>query len=267
VQVNRRSFGDHLREWRKRRGLTQMGLAARANVSTRHLGFVEIGRASPSRALLLRLAEELDVPLRQRNAWLGAAGFAPIYGDRLLADPSLEAARLAINFTLEAHKPFPAFAIDRHWNVVASNAALPELYEGVSAELLEDPINVLRLSLHPQGLAPRIVNLDAWRAHLFTRLRREIEVTADARLESLMAEAQRYSPSSAIPRTDPDSSGVVAVPLDIMTRLGKLSFLSTVTVFGTPVEVVLSEIALEMLYPADDATAELVRAASQQRQG
>lgn len=244
-----------------------MALAARANVSTRHLGFVEVGCAAPSRALVLRLAEELEVPLRQRNAWLNAAGFAPLYGDRALSDPSMEAARLAIEFSLEAHKPFPALVIDRHWNVVASNAALPELYEGVSAELLDAPMNVLRLSLHPQGLSPRIVNLDAWRAHLLGRLRREIELTADPGLESLMEEAQSYSAPSAPPPTDPHFSGVIAVPLEIMTRLGKLSFLSTVTVFGTPVEVVLSEMALEMLFPANEATAELVRAASRQREG
>jgi len=239
-----------------------MELAARANVSARHLGFVEVGRASPSRALVLRLAEELDVPLRQRNAWLNAAGFASVFGNGLLSDPSFEAVRRAIDFTLEVHKPFPAFAIDRLWNVVASNAALPELYEGVNAELLDPPVNVLRLSLHPSGLAPRIVNIDAWATHLLTRLRREIELTADAELENLMEEAKRYYRPAAFPSTDHDASGVVAVPLHIMTRLGKLSFLSTVTVFGTPIEVALSEIALEMLFPADQRTADLVRAAS-----
>ena len=151
MRLNGEGFGDHLRLWRKRRRLPQMELAFRANVSPRHLGFVELGRAAPSRGLVLRLAEELDLPLRERNIWLVAAGFAPSFGDRALEDPSFEAVRSAIESTLEAHKPFPAFAINRHWEIVASNAALPELYEAVAPELLKPPVNVLRLSLHPQG--------------------------------------------------------------------------------------------------------------------
>jgi transcriptional regulator with XRE-family HTH domain len=248
-----------LRSWRVRRHLTQMALALRAEVSPRHLGFVENGRAAPGRALVLRLAEELEVPLRQRNAWLVAAGYAPMFDDRSIDAPSFEAARMAIDATLEAHKPFPAFAVDRHWDMVASNAALPELYVGVAPELLRPPVNVLRLSLHPAGLAPRIANLHQWSAHLLHRLRREIELTADPRLEALYAEARAY-------RLPPARAGelleapAIAIPLRIQTELGLLSFLSTVTVFGTPVAVTLSEIALEMLYPADAATSERIRA-------
>lgn len=254
------AFGEHLRSWRTRRHLTQMQLAFRANVSARHLGFVETGRAAPSRALVLRLSEELDVPLRQRNTWLMAAGFAPVYGDRPIDDPSFEAVRFAIDVTLEAHKPFPAFAIDRHWNVVASNRALPELYVGVAPELLQPPVNVLRLSLHPAGLAPRILNLRQWSEHLLGRLRRELEQTADPRLEALHEEALGYRAPhpGALELAEP---AVVAIPLRIDTQLGVLSFLSTVSVFGTALDVTLSELALELFYPADKATGDRVRAA------
>ena len=253
-------FGRHLRDWRGRRRLSQLELSLRSNVSTRHLGFVEIGRAAPSRSLVLRLADELDVPLRERNVWLVAAGFASSFADRALEDPSLDAVRSAIDATLEAHKPFPAFAIDRRWNVVASNAALPELYEGVLPELLERPVNVLRLTLHPGGLAPRLLNLDEWAEHLLTRLRRELELTADLRLEALLREAELlYKPASNRRRSEPVESHTLAIPFRIQTRLGPLSFFSTVTVFGTPVDVTVSEIALEMLYPADRETDARVR--------
>jgi transcriptional regulator with XRE-family HTH domain len=259
MRLNGEGFGDHLRLWRKRRRLPQMELAFRANVSPRHLGFVELGRAAPSRGLVLRLAEELDLPLRERNIWLVAAGFAPSFGDRALADPSYEAVRSAIDSTLEAHKPFPAFAIDRHWDIVASNAALPELYEAVAPELLARPVNVLRLSLHPRGLAPSILNLREWSQHLLARLRREIELTADPKLEALLQEAEGYGLPADGRRGEAMPRPAVAIPLRLASRLGELSFLSTVTVFGTPIDVTLSEIALEMLYPADAATAAAVR--------
>ncbi|MFJ6324675.1 MULTISPECIES: helix-turn-helix domain-containing protein [unclassified Rhizobium] len=255
------SFGKHLSEWRHRRRLSQLDLALRANVSARHLGFVELGRAAPSRGLLLRLAEELDIPLRERNVWLVAAGFAPVFHETPLHDSSFQPLLSAIERTIEAHKPFPAFAIDRQWNVVASNAALQELYEGVSAKLLEPPVNVMRLSLSPDGLAPRILNLDAWADHLLTRLRREVELTADPRLYDLLKEAETLQrPSRRL--AHPDLASALAIPLRIQTRLGPLSFFSTVTVFGTPVDVTVSEIALEMLYPADRETDVAVRAAS-----
>jgi transcriptional regulator with XRE-family HTH domain len=253
-------FGRHLRDWRGRRRLSQLELSLRSNVSARHLGFVEIGRAAPSRSLVLRLAEELDVPLRERNVWLVAAGFAPSFADRALDDPSLDAVRSAIDATIEAHKPFPAFAIDRRWNIVASNAALPELYEGVLPELLKRPVNVLRLTLHPGGLAPRLLNLDEWADHLLARLRRELELTADPRLEALLREAETlHKPASRARRSEPADSHALAIPFRIQTRLGPLSFFSTVTVFGTPVDVTVSEIALEMLYPADPETNARVR--------
>jgi transcriptional regulator with XRE-family HTH domain len=253
-------FGKHLRDWRGRRRLSQLELSLRSNVSARHLGFVEIGRAAPSKSLVLRLAEELDIPLRERNVWLVAAGFAPSFADRTFQDPSLDAVRSAIETTLEAHKPFPAFAIDRQWNIVASNAALPELYEGVAPDLLKPPVNVLRLTLHPRGLAPRILNLDEWADHLLARLRRETELTADPRLEALLREAEAFhKPSRKAFKSESPAAHALALPLRIQTRLGPLSFFSTVTVFGTPVDVTVSEIALEMLYPADRETDSLVR--------
>ncbi|RZS74126.1 transcriptional regulator with XRE-family HTH domain [Phyllobacterium myrsinacearum] len=255
------SFGKHLCEWRHRRRLSQLALALRVNVSVRHLGFVELGRAAPSRGLLLRLAEELDIPLRERNVWLVAAGFAPVFHETPLHDASIQPLLSAIGSTIEAHKPFPAFAIDRQWNVVMSNAALQELYEGVSAELLEPPVNVMRLSLRPDGLAPRILNLDDWTDHLLTRLRREVELTADPRLCELLKEAETlHRPSKKVAHSPHTSA--LAIPLRIQTRLGPLSFFSTVTIFGTPVDVTISEIALEMLYPADHETDLIVRTTS-----
>lgn len=258
--TGKNGFGSLLRSWRKRRRLTQMELAFRAEVSTRHLGFVETGRASPGRALVLRLAGELDMPLRERNALLLAAGFAPVFGDTSLADPAMANVRATIERVLETHKPFPAFALDRHWNVAASNGALPELYEGVAPELLQAPINVLRLSLHPEGIAPRIVNLHQWADHLMARLRREIELTGDEQLEELWQEAQSYMAGIAPRATQGDGHSGFALPLQVRTRAGILSFLSTVTVFGSPVDVVLSELALELFHPADAATRQIVPA-------
>ena len=217
--------GTLLREWRQRRRLTQLDLALDADVSPRHLSFVETGRAQPSREMLLHLAEELEIPLRQRNTLLVAGGFAPMYRERKLDDAALGRAREAIDVVLEAQRPFPAFALDRHWNIAASNQALPELYEGVTEELLKHPVNAMRLSLHPQGLAPRIENLAEWRAHLLARLRKQVEVTADPVLKELMEEISGYAmPDSHAPQQGLENA--VLVPLKVWTKLGVLSFLS-----------------------------------------
>ena len=184
--------GGLLRQWRQRRRLSQLDLASDAGISTRHLSFLETGRAQPSRDMLLHLSEQLDVPVRERNVLLVAAGFAPIFPERPLDDPALAPARAAIDLVLDRQKPYPAFALDRHWRIAASNAALPELYEDVAAELLQSPVNAMRLSLHPRGLAPRIVNLAEWRAHLLYRLRRQVELTADAVLTELLREVSAY---------------------------------------------------------------------------
>jgi transcriptional regulator with XRE-family HTH domain len=175
-------IGDHLREWRQRRHLSQLDLAGDAEISARHLSFVETGRSAPSREMVLKLAERLDVPLRQRNVLLVAAGFAPAFPQRSLDDPALRSAREAINLVLKAHEPNPALAYDRHWNLVSANRMVAPLLEGVPQRLLGQPFNILRLAFHPEGLAPRTVNLPEWAAHLLERLHRQCEATADPEL-------------------------------------------------------------------------------------
>jgi len=255
--------GDLLREWRQRRRMSQLDLALEAEVSTRHLSFVESGRAQPSREMVLHLAERLEVPLRERNVLLVAAGFAPVFRERQLQDdPALATARKAIDLVLKGHEPYPALAIDRHWTMVASNAAVARLIGDLDASLLQPPVNVLRLSLHPKGLAPRIANLPEWRGHLLERLRRQIDVSADPVLVELLEELRAYPSGGGSASKKPDAirefAGVV-VPLQYVTDAGTLSFFSTTTVFGTPVDITLSELALECFYPADAATAEALR--------
>jgi transcriptional regulator with XRE-family HTH domain len=260
-----RPIGDHLREWRQRRRMSQLDLACEAEVSTRHLSFLETGRSLPSRDMILNLAERLEIPLRERNVLLTAAGYAPVFPERPLDDPALRAMRKAIDVVLKGHEPYPALAVDRRWTMVARNEAVPPLLAGVDAALLRPPVNVLRLSLHPAGLAPRIVNLPQWRAHLLARLRRQIEITADAGLTELLRELAAYPlPAhrrAGTPAADDAYAGVV-VPLRLDTERGPLSFFSTTTVFGTPVDITLSELALETFFPADAATAEALRHAA-----
>ncbi|HYD68596.1 helix-turn-helix transcriptional regulator [Azospirillum sp.] len=252
------SVGDLLRTWRQRRRLSQLDLACEANISTRHLSFLETGRSRPSREMILHLAERLELPLRERNMMLVAAGFAPVFPERPLSDPALGAARRAVDLVLAGHAPYPALAVDRHWNLIAANETTQRLMAGAAPALLQPPVNVLRLSLHPDGLAPRIANLPEWRAHLLTRLARQVEITADPVLAALMEELKGYPvPASARPHTD---YGGVVVPFRLMTDGGMLSFFSTTTVFGTPVDVTLSELALESFFPADPETAEALRA-------
>jgi len=259
-----RPIGDHLREWRQRRRLSQLDLALDAEISTKHLSFLETGRAQPSREMVLRLAEQLDVPLRERNVLLVAAGYAPVFPQRALADPALQSARKAVDLVLKGHEPYPAIAIDRHWTLIAQNAAVPRLLAGADPSLLQPPVNVLRLSLHPKGLAPRIENLAEWRAHLLTRLRQQIDVTADAELTKLLDELAGYPApgSTKSPRTNvTDEYAGVVVPLRFVTDAGTLSLFSTTTIFGTPVDVTLSELAIESFFPADAATADMLRSA------
>jgi len=235
-----------------------MDLALAVQSSTRHLSFLETGKARPSRDMIARLSEHLDVPLRDRNALLLAAGFAPVFSERSL--DGLEAARAAIDRVLQAHRPYPAFAVDRHWNVVSSNAALPQLYEGCSADLLRKPVNAVRLVLHPAGLGPRIVNFAAWRAHTVSLLRQQVENRGDPVIQALLAEVAGYPiPPDCEPFDGFEESQRLATPLRIRTKLGTVSFLNTVTVFGTPNDVTLAELALEMLFPADDGTVDIVR--------
>ena len=173
------SVGELVRSWREQRRLSQLGLATEAEISQKHLSFIESGRATPSRDMVLHLAEHLDVPLRERNTLLVAAGYAPVFRDRPLADPSLVRARETIDRLLKGHEPYPALAVDRHWTIVASNAALAPMLAGVDPALLLPPVNALRVSLHPRGLAPSIVNIEEWRGHLLERLRRQLRLTRD----------------------------------------------------------------------------------------
>jgi len=260
--VQSQAVGDLLREWRRRRRLSQLDLACEADISTRHLSFLETGRSQPSREMVLRLAEQLDIPLRERNLMLIAAGYAPVFTERSLEDPALDAARRAVDLVLAGHEPYPAIAIDRHWTLIASNNAMPSMLAGVDPFLLQPPVNVLRLSLHPAGLAPRIANLREWRSHLLERLRRQIDITADSVLVELINELGDYpipeGASSSEHDTGREYAGVI-VPFQYVTEAGTLSFFSTTTIFGTPVDITLSELAIESFFPADAATAEAVR--------
>jgi len=254
--------GDLLRAWRQRRRMSQLDLACAAEISTRHLSFLETGRAQPSREMVLHLSERLEVPLRERNVLLVAAGFAPVFAERSLEDPALQSARKAVDLVLAGHEPYPALAVDRHWTLIAANGAVGRLIGGADAALLQPPVNVLRLSLHPKGLAPRITNLHEWRAHLLARLRQQIEVSGDPTLAQLLRELTAYPPSRPSQTGKPDAGREpvgVAVPLRLATHQGILSFISTTTVFGTPLDITLSELALEAFFPADAATADALR--------
>jgi transcriptional regulator with XRE-family HTH domain len=305
VLAQARPVGELLRDWRQRRRMSQLDLACEAEISTKHLSFLETGRSRPSREMVLHLAEQLEVPLRDRNILLGAAGYAPMFHERPLDDPALQAARRGIDLFLAAHDPYPALAVDRHWTMVAGNKGVLNLVQGADPLLLEPPVNVLRLSLHPAGLSSRIANLPQWRTHIIHRLRRQIEVSGDSVLVDLLEEILDYpvlrDPSaSASPVLEPsgpgqggagqggagqggarlDGSGQnepeaaqsrpgrsgqepefdgVAVPFRLVTIDGILSFYSATTVFGTPVDITLSELAIETFFPADAETARIMR--------
>jgi transcriptional regulator with XRE-family HTH domain len=255
-------IGDHLRAWRQRRRMSQLDLASEASISTRHLSFVESGRAQPSREMVLHLAERLEVPLRDRNVLLVAAGFAPIFAERRLEDPALSSARRAVDLVLAGHEPYPALAVDRHWQLVTANRALARLIGGAAPSLLSPPVNVLRLSLHPDGLAPRIANLAQWRGHLLDRLRRQVDLSADPVLAELLAELRGYPAPSRSGRASNGALGEfggVVVPLRLVHDAGVLCFFSTTTVFGTPLDITLAELALEAFFPADAGTQRILQ--------
>ncbi|MFC4604953.1 helix-turn-helix domain-containing protein [Rhodococcus kronopolitis] len=251
-----RPVGSILRDWRERRRLTQLVLSSQAGVSARHLSFIETGRARPTSAMIIRLSECLEVPLRQRNTMLLAGGHAPAYPQNRLPDAPMSAVNDAINRILDAHTPYPAVVVDRHWELVAGNPAVDVLTAGSAPHLLEPPVNVLRLSLHPDGMAPRIANLGQWRGHLLARLQREADVTADPDLAQLLDELRGYPGGEEADATD---TAALLVPLRIRTDAAELSMFSTTTVFGTPRDVTLAEIAIESFYPSDSATAEFFR--------
>lgn len=257
MEAQVRPVGEQIREWRQLRRRSQLDLALEADISTRHLSFIETGRSNPSRDMILLLAGQLDVPLRERNAMLLAGGFAPVFGQRDLADREMAAAREAIDIVLAGHEPYPALAIDRHWNLVAANSAVGPLMASAAPHLLEGQVNVLRLSLHPEGLAPLILYLAEWRAHILERLERQVQATADRMLATLLKELKEY------PTTDGAGGhhqlGGVLVPLRLASPVGELSLLTTTTVFGTPMDITLSELAIESFFPADPVTGERLR--------
>jgi len=253
--------GPLLRDWRQRRRLSQLDLALDAGVSARHLSFVETGRSRPSPEMVLHLAEQLEVPLRDRNGLLLAAGYAPVYGERPLDAPEMQPVRDALDLVLTGHEPYPAAVVDRGWNLVAGNRAIALLTEGVAPELLEPPVNVLRASLHPDGMAPRIINLDEWRNHLLDRLDRQTTLTGDDGLAELHRELSEYPGQATEDPPGEDRGAGIVVPLRLRSDDGELAFFSTVTTFGTPVDITLSELAIESFFPADAKTADAVRAA------
>lgn len=251
--------GAQLRGWRQRRRMSQLDLALEADISSKHLSFVETGRAQPSREMILHLSDRLAVPPREQNILLLAAGYAPHFPARPLDDPSLAAARKAVDLVLTGHEPFPAVAVDRHWTLVSANRMIGPLLATVAPVLLEPPVNVLRIALHPDGLAPQIRNLPEWRHHLLHRLRQQIEASADATLITLMDELESYPAHTSTPPARQTDYGGVAIPLQLETPAGLLSMFSTVTVFGTPIDITLSELAIEAFFPADESSADILR--------
>jgi len=235
------------------RRLSQLELAIQAEVSTRHLSFVETGRAAPSREMVLHLAEHLDVPLRDRNELLLAAGYAPAYPAGTLDSPRLSAVRAAVRQILTGHEPYPAVVVDRAWQLVDANSSVAVLTEGVAPELLAPPMNVLRVTLHPDGMAPRVANLPEWRAHLLERLRRQL-VTGDAELAALYEELRGYPGGEPGPDAEAPGPGDFAVPLRLRHRDRELAFFSTTATFGTPLDVTVAELAIESFFPADEET-------------
>jgi len=252
--------GELLREWRERRRLSQLALADQAEVSTRHLSCVETGRARPSRAFVLHLADQLDLPLRARNELLVAAGFAPEYGQTDLEAPEMAAVRDSLDLVLRHAEPYPALVVDRHWHLVRANAGLGLLLGGVDPALLEPPVNVLRVSLHPDGMASCIEDLAGYGALVLATLRREAALFGDPALLALHDELAGYP---GVSRTAPPAERVgVVLPLVLRTPLGRLSFLTTIARFGTASDVTLAELSVESFFPADEQTAQRISAAT-----
>lgn len=243
-----------MRGWRQRRRLSQLDLALEAEVSARHVSFIETGRSTPSRAMVLRLASVLEVPQREQNRMLVAAGLAPVYTERSLDAPDMAAVRAGVQRVLDAYEPYPCVVVDRDWSILQSNAGAAVLLDGVAAHLLERP-NALRIALHPDGLAPRIRNLAQWRTHLVARLRREV-ASGSAALGELLTEIDRYPGGF----DDSPDLGGVAVPLELQTPDGRvLRFLSMVTTFGTALDLTAAELSIEAFLPADEQTAAALR--------
>ncbi|MFC4942188.1 helix-turn-helix domain-containing protein [Pseudonocardia sp. GCM10023141] len=252
------TFGSLLREWRTRRRLTQLDLGLQADVSARHLSFLETGRSRPSRDMVLHLSEELDVPLRGRNELMMAAGFAPAYTEHRFDDGELAEVRRSLGRILDGHMPYPAMIVDGQWNLLASNAAGAVLTELVDPALLTGTINALRVSLHPRGLAPHVADLAEYAAHLVSRLRRQAERSATTGLRALLNELVGYLHDAGLdPAAQPRDR--IVLPLRLRHPDGELTLFSTVAVLGAPLDVTLEEVAIESFFPADDATATYLR--------
>jgi transcriptional regulator with XRE-family HTH domain len=255
--------GERLRGWRERRRLTQLDLALDTGVSARHISFVETGRSRPGREMLLRVLAELDVPFREQNELLLAAGHAPAFPERSLTDPELAPVRDAIDQILTSHDPYPAVAVDRHWNLIDASPTLIALAAQLDLDpsLLVPPVNVLRTGLHPNGMAPFLVNLDQWRAHFLDRLDRQLATTGDLGLIELRDEIAGY-PAAGDERS---ATSEVLGPLKVRAPgIGELSFFGMFATFDTPFEVTASELAVELMFPADRATTEALQQVAEQ---
>jgi transcriptional regulator with XRE-family HTH domain len=255
-----RPVGELLREWRSRRHLSQLALAVQAGVSSRHVSFVETGRTIPSRPMVLHLAEQLQVPLRERNRLLVAAGYAPVFQERPLDAPDLTAAREALQQILRGHEPNPALVVDHRWNLILANSAAEVFLDGVAPALLEPPVNMMRLGLHPDGFAPRLLNLEQVRGFLLPRLARQAQRTGDPQLSDLYAELVFYGVPDQLAPPDPVD---IALPVRIRHRGVELSFFNTITTFGAAFDITLEEIAVEAYFPADMPTARALRGGTQ----
>ena len=262
---SQQGVGALLREWRQRRRLTQLDLALETGISTRHLSFVETGRSKPGRELLLRVAEQLEIPYRERNQLLLTAGHAPAVPERPLDDPALAPVREALDRILTAHEPYPALVFDRSWNLVAANAPMTALAERIEIdpEFLEPPVNLLRVGLHPRAFGALIVNLAAWRDHFLERLARQVAITGDAALRELHEEVSSYpipdDPEGAGPAS-PEGEGEMLGPVKVRAPGGEVwSFFGMFAGFDTPFEVTTSELAIELLFPANRATTEALK--------
>jgi transcriptional regulator with XRE-family HTH domain len=260
VRAGGSPVGDLLREWRQRRHRSQLDLALDAEVSARHLSFVETGRSKPSRELLLHLADHLDVPLRERNGLLLAAGYAPVYGQRGFDDEAMAPVREALDKLLAGHEPYPALVVDRHWDLVTANRTALGLMGGIVApELQAPPINALRVLLHPDGMAPHITNLADYSAHVLHRLRHQAVMAQDQALLDLYDELQGYPGVATTSPAVHDLAALVFTTLRLRVDGADLAFFSTLTTFGTAVDVTLAELLIESFYPADQATSALLR--------
>ncbi|GAA2669177.1 helix-turn-helix domain-containing protein [Nonomuraea recticatena] len=245
-----------MRSWRQRRRVSQLDLGIEAEVSARHISFLETGRARPSRDMVMRLSEELEIPLRHRNRLLVAAGYAPVFPEREVRAPEMEVVRQALDKILAGHEPYPALVVDAAWDLVAANGAAAMFMEGAPAELLKEPVNVMRLSLHPEAMGGRLVNLPEVRAHLLHRLRRQAEASGSGRLAELHDELAGYT-YEGVDLNVAHVPGPADILLPLRIRQGDrvLSMFTTIATFGTPVDVTVSELAIETFWPNDEETA------------